>query len=275
MAETSDKDAGMTTLDGGVGLPSHPLIRQYVAHVITNNYEGCEKLDPADLPIPEGIADQIMFILNGNGCKPIFVAEGIDADCVLPPEIIEVKSNIRFKGLLVVFKDSAFQLEEGGQIYYEAFNELCGRFPDIKVKIVGIELRPEREQSPVPVLAGTEVAEDGSVLVRIHVFDGEVTARYEGERLLQMFKAWEVWINAKTKEVEGVSSPETGDHQDGDARFSQVVEAQKEDLPQVRAETGTPTGCNVPGGATAPSADLLMTAMAFFALLKGLKGLQK
>lgn len=156
----------------------------------------CKEFDPSTFGISEEVARDIWFVLEGDGCRPIFLTPELTEDCKLP-SIIPVESNVKFDGtMFVLAKDKGYNLSEG-QMIYNAFEGVCGKFPNASIKAVGIELKP-LEGREAQIQARIEKGDLGGVLARVHIWTGNARLiSLDGDTFLDLSSGMQVLVDSE------------------------------------------------------------------------------
>lgn len=234
MSKPDDLDAGSTA-------EPHTQDATHIDALVVgaSNYS-CEQFSPEELGLSAEIAEQVTMVFSGNDCAPIYLKEGITQGCELP-EVIPVKSNVRFEGTMFVLeKQGGYSLHQG-QMVYEAFSELCGKFPEMQIKAIGIELKPTG-LSDAEIQARLEQGQFGDLLLRVHIWKGEAVLSLDGDTFLNLTTGMQVLVDKDLNILEAFSIA-TPDNLSTPLQTSEPpVTKDTEEIPK-----STPAGCSVPG----------------------------
>lgn len=202
----------MGSPDGGTRREDTHISMMGVA--VTDLPQDCETYSPEAFGLRGEIAQQVMLIIDGKTCKPVYISPKIPEECPIP-QSIPLDSNIRFKPdtkttLFVLAKGGGYDLQQGEAVY-EAFEQACKAFPDAAFRAQGIEIIPvsqvktstdARAKKTSRVQVKIQQDETGRSLVRIHDWEGrnQIKAR-DGFQVITLHEGLQVLLDPKTFEI--------------------------------------------------------------------------
>lgn len=189
------------------------------------NDQQCELFDPEALGLSAEVAKEVAAVLKGD-CKPIYLRPDVqDATCDMP-EIVPVQSNLRFNGTMYVLANEGGYDLQRGEMLYNAFKDVCDKYPETTLKAIGIEFKPTAKDSPTIMQARIEPSDLGELLLRVHIWQGngqvfsidgqtfldlaygdQILLRSEGGGEMTVLEAFSVQPPSQTFETDTMNSP--------------------------------------------------------------------
>ncbi len=225
----------------------------------------CEEFSPEVFKLKEEFGQQIKLVWSGGSCKPIRLAPKLTEDCV-PPDVIDMPSNIQFNGTMVVFeKGGGYNLKEGEMIYH-AFRGPCGEFPGSEVRAIGIKLKPH-DFSEAEIQAKIETGDFGELLARIHIWNGNAQlVSFDGEEFLDLVAGMQVLVDKDLNVIEAFKlKSEEGEDVSGSNNASDAST-----INSVIQNPETAGGCQAEAR-TVPNLDLLVTTIGVLMIARALR----
>lgn len=209
----------------------------------------CENFLPEELGLSQDVANQVAYVLQGPNCKPIYVHPSLKEDGCDLPSVVPVESNIKFDGTMYVLaKDKGFQLEEG-KMLFKAFRDACDKYPEVAVKAIGIELKPEAKDATV-MQARIEQNDLSELLLRVHIWQGNGRLiSMDGDIFLDLVAGEQVLVDTHLNVLEGFSiePPNQSMEEDGSTDTHNNIPLDPETGHTASTYKENP-GCNLPGG---------------------------
>ncbi len=199
------------------------------------------------LGVSREVAEQVMMVLSGDDCSPVYISPAIPEDCRDIPSVVPVESNLKFKGSLFVLKNAEGYNLQDGEMLYSSFQGVCEQFPNQSVMAVGVELKPIGNE-PGEIQARIEKGAFDELLLRIHVWQGNHKIVLEGEELLEVAKSMQVLLNPESGEILELFSvdPEASADSPHPPSIPPLIsETQHSDTTKTKALVGSDGGCNV------------------------------
>ncbi|MCX6734451.1 MAG: hypothetical protein NTZ25_00905 [Candidatus Peregrinibacteria bacterium] len=211
----------------------------------------CENFLPEELGLSQDIADQVAYVLKGPDCKPIYVHPSLKEEGCDLPSVVPVESNIKFDGTMYVLaKDKGFQLEDG-KMLFKAFRDACDKYPEVAVKAIGIELKPEAKDATV-MQARIEQNDLGELLLRVHIWQGNGRlVSYDGQSFLDLVAGEQALVDTHLNVIEAFSIEPPNQSTETDQKEG-TADSYMSPLDPETAHTASTykenPGCNLPGG---------------------------
>lgn len=210
----------------------------------------CENFLPEELGLSEDIAAQVAYVLKGPDCKPIYVHPDLHEEGCDLPSVVPVESNIKFDGTMYVLaKDKGFQLEDG-KMLFKAFRDACDRYPEVAVKAIGIELKPEAKDATV-MQARIEQNDLGEVLLRVHIWQGNGRLiSMDGSTFLDLVAGEQALVDTKLNVIEAFSiePPNQSTETAPNGGYSDVYNPLDRETAHTASAYKENPGCNIPAG---------------------------
>ncbi len=233
------------------------------ADVLYVGLNGCQIDSPEALGLSDEVAKEVAAVLSGD-CKPIYLRADVEKEGCDIPEVVPVQTNVRFNGTMYVLaNEGGYDLQQG-QMLYNAFRDVCGEYPDVTMKAIGIEFKPTAKDSPTIMQARIEPSDLGELLLRVHIWQGngqvssidgqtfldlaygaQILLKSEQDGGLKVLEAFSIQPPNQTFESDASSPSPDGYSQDG---YSPDGGSNKEFAAYMQQDPG----CSIPGGKHAP-----------------------
>jgi len=150
----------------------------------------------------EGAIDNGETVMVGHNCGDVQLPPKIPKGCEIDGPI-PVDSYARMRGNDAI--GSVFQINgkgvnvKHGKVLYEAVKGVCELYPEMAVKVMGLEIVPVGKQGYTRALAQVEKGDFDAVQVRIHIYDGAAVIRStSGTKFIEMAQNTDYTINPET-----------------------------------------------------------------------------